>query len=303
MTTKIKFLKPDDDSFSSERDALSVDDAVSTFIFNPHHSLSLQTQRERLPIRQYRDRILYCLENYQTLVLVGETGSGKSTQVPQYLYEFGWHTKGIIGVTEPRRVAAVSLSDRVATERGELVGETVGVAIRFINKFSENTMIKFMTEGILLREMLADPLLSQYSVIMIDEAHERNNLTDTLMGLLKKIAKKRQSLKIIISSATVDAELFKDFFNFNTKKAGKDTSVILSVEGRMYPYEIFYLQEPCPDYIQGTIDTVMKIHQKEPPGDILAFLTGQEEVLRAVNALKDLLNEMGREDMQVLSIK
>lgn len=159
-----------------------------------------------------------------------------------------------------------------------------------------------MTEGILLREMLADPLLSQYSVIMIDEAHERNNLTDTLMGLLKKIAKKRQSLKIIISSATVDAELFRDFFNFNTKKSSKDTSIILSVEGRMYPYEVFYMQEPCPDYVKGTIDTVMKIHQKEPPGDILAFLTGQEEVRNAVNALRDLLNEMGREDMQVLSM-
>lgn len=157
-----------------------------------------------------------------------------------------------------------------------------------------------MTEGILLREMLADPLLSQYSVIMVDEAHERNNLTDTVMGLLKKIAKKRQNLKIIISSATVDAELFRDFFNFSTKKNAKDTSIILSVEGRMFPYETFYLKEPCPNYIQETVNTVMKIHQKEAPGDILAFLTGQEEVHQVVNLLRDILNESGKEDLQIL---
>lgn len=129
----------------------------------------------------------------------------------------------------------------MATERGELSGDTVGVSIRFVSKFDlERTKIKYMTEGILLREMMADPLLTQYGVIIVDEAHERSILTDTALGLLKKIARKRPALKIIISSATVDAELFQEFFNLK-KKGEKDTSVILTVEGRMFPYEVFYL--------------------------------------------------------------
>lgn len=142
-----------------------------------------------------------------------------------------------------------------------------------------------MTEGILLREMLADPLLLNYSVIVIDEAHERNTLTDTVLGLLKKILKKRDNLRIIISSATVDAKLFRDFFNI--RKNNKDSSIILTVEGRMFPVDIFYLSEPTPNYITCVVDTIMKIHKTEPQGDILAFLTGQEEVLEAVNLLKE----------------
>ncbi|XP_055531073.1 probable ATP-dependent RNA helicase DHX35 [Wyeomyia smithii] len=296
-----KFQKPDDDSFSSERDAAPSDDHVTSFVFNAHHSLNLAAQRERLPIRQYRDQILYCLEQYQTLVLVGETGSGKSTQVPQYLYEFGWHTKGLIGVTEPRRISAITLADRVASERGELTGDTVGVSIRFVSKCNpESTKIKYMTEGILLREMLADPLLTQYSVIMVDEAHERSVLTDTVLGLLKKIIRRRNALKVIVSSATVDAELFQEFFNLKKKKEDKDTSVILSVEGRMYPYEVFYLQQPCPDYVKGTVDTVMKIHRNEKPGDILAFLTGQEEVLKALDLLREHKEASGKDDLMIL---
>lgn len=153
-----------------------------------------------------------------------------------------------------------------------------------------------MTEGILLREMLADPLLSQYSVIIIDEAHERNVITDTAMGLLKKILKKRENLKVIISSATVDAELFQTFFNINSKN--KDSATILTVEGRQYPVEIFYLKNPCPDYIQETVDTILKIHKKELSGDILAFLTGQEEVLRAVSLLNEY--QTNKDDMLIL---
>ncbi|XP_055627755.1 probable ATP-dependent RNA helicase DHX35 [Toxorhynchites rutilus septentrionalis] len=296
-----KFLKPDDESFSSERDAAPTDDHVTSFVFNAHHSLNLSAQRERLPIRQYRDKILYCLENYQTLVLVGETGSGKSTQVPQYLYEFGWQVKGLIGITEPRRISAITLADRVATERGELSGDTVGVSIRFVSKFDPSrTKIKYMTEGILLREMMADPLLTQYGVIIVDEAHERSILTDTALGLLKKIARKRPSLKIIISSATVDAELFQEFYNLKKKGEKKDTSVILTVEGRMFPYEVFYLNEPCPDYVKATVETVMKIHRNEQRGDVLAFLTGQEEVLKAFDLLREHNDSSGKDDMMIL---
>lgn len=159
-----------------------------------------------------------------------------------------------------------------------------------------------MTEGILIREMYANPLLSNFSVIMIDEAHERNLTTDIILGLLKKIAKKRDNLKIIISSATMDSDLFYDFFNFRTKANPKDTAVILSVEGRMYDNKIFYLDEPCPDYVKATVDTIMKIHQKEPHGDILAFLTGQEEISSCIRMLRDHmeLTNISDEELKIL---
>lgn len=156
-----------------------------------------------------------------------------------------------------------------------------------------------MTEGILLREMLADPLLQKYGVIMIDEAHERSQLTDTVLGLLKKILKKRDSLKIIISSATIDAEFFQKFF---TMKTNTNSAVILSVEGKMYPVDSFFMQEPCPDYVKETVATVLKIHEKEANrvGDILAFLTGQEEVLDAVQLLKEHTQQWTNNNLQIL---
>jgi ATP-dependent RNA helicase DDX35 len=232
-------------------------------------------------------------------VLVGECGSGKSTQIPQFLFEHGWQIKGAICITQPRRVSAITLANRVSEEMGDVIGGTVGVSVRFLSKISDETKIKYLTEGILLREMLADPLLSEYAVIIIDEAHERSVLTDCVLGLLKKIAKKRSSLKIIVSSATLDAELFKDFFNFRSKSIPKDTSIVLTVEGRMYDNKVFYLDDPCPDYVRATVDTVMKIHKKEGPGDILAFLTGQEEVHRAIDMLREHMELSGIDDEQL----
>lgn len=182
---------------------------------------------------------------------------------------------------------------------GHVIGDEVGVSVRFLNKYNENTKIKFMTEGVLIREMLANPLLSEYSVIMIDEAHERNLITDCVLGLVKKIAKKRDNLKIVISSATMDCELFFHFFNFRSKARPKDTSVILSVEGRMYENQIFFLDEPCPDYVTKTVDTIIKIHQKEPHGDILAFLTGQEEISTAKRMLSDHMESIGLSDEEL----
>lgn len=134
---------------------------------------------------------------------------------------------------------------------------------------------------------------------MIDEAHERSVLTDCCLGLLKKIAKKRSNLKIIISSATMDSELFRDFFNFRTKQTPKDTSTILTVEGRMYDNQVFYADEPCPDYVRATVDTILKIHKKEGPGDILAFLTGQEEVQQAIRTLQDHMEMSGIDEEQL----
>ncbi|XP_062131904.1 probable ATP-dependent RNA helicase DHX35 [Drosophila sulfurigaster albostrigata] len=284
-TFKPKFIKPDTDDAINESAGIE-EPQSSTFVFNAHHNLGLSEQRERLPIRKYRDQILYCLEQHQVVILVGETGSGKSTQVPQYLYEWGWHSKGTIGITEPRRVATVTLANRVAQERGELVGDTVGYAVRFQERISPETRIKYLTEGILLRELLADPLLTQYSVIIVDEAHERNMLTDMLLGLLKKILRKRSQLKLIISSATIDASFFSEFFSW---PGAGEVSVKLSIEGRMHAVQHFYLNEPCADYVRETVATIWKLHHKEPPGDILAFLTGQEEVLEALDLMKEYI--------------
>ncbi|KAL7740269.1 hypothetical protein ACLKA6_014530 [Drosophila palustris] len=288
-TFKPKFIKPDTDDAIAEGGGGDQEPQSSAFVFNANHNLGLVEQREKLPIRKYRDQILYCLENYQVVILVGETGSGKSTQVPQYLYEWGWHAKGMIGITEPRRVSTVTLANRVAQERGELVGDTVGYVVRFQERISSETKIKFLTEGILLRELLADPLLTQYGVIIVDEAHERNMLTDMVLGLLKKILRKRSNLKLIISSATIDASFFSEFFSWpGGGAANNEVSVKLSIEGRMHAVNHFYLNEPCADYVRETVETVWKLHQKEPPGDILAFLTGQEEVLEALDLLRDM---------------
>jgi ATP-dependent RNA helicase DDX35 len=154
-----------------------------------HGSLSIQAQRERLPIRQYRQKLLHCIEKYGVTIVVGQTGSGKTTQLPQYLLESGWASEGnVIACTQPRRVAATSVAIRVAAEVGTLLGDEVGYTIRFEDvSDKERTRICYMTDGMLFRETLIDPLLSRYSVIMIDEAHERSLYTDLLLGVLKKI--------------------------------------------------------------------------------------------------------------------
>ena len=296
---RVGFLKPreDDDAdtgWQEDRPDLDTNSQTS-FIYNPFQNQDLEKQRARLPIAAYRDNLLYLLENHQVVVVVGETGSGKSTQLPQYLLEAGYAEtetgNKMICVTEPRRIAVTSLATRVAEEKRVRLGASVGYSIRFDENFSRQyTKIKFVTEGILIREMMGDPLLSNYSVIMLDEVHERTAQIDIIMGLLKKILKRRRDLKLIISSATVDAEYIRDFFNRGKEKSTKlaaAPATILSVEGRNYNVDIFYLDNPCPDYVKGCVETTIKIHEKEPPGDILVFLTGMEEVDHCVNMLKN----------------
>ncbi|XP_012525860.1 probable ATP-dependent RNA helicase DHX35 [Monomorium pharaonis] len=282
------FSKPEGNMWQEDKPDIDAHSSTQ-FVYNAHHSLALDMQRQRLPIFKNKDHIIYLLEKYQTLVLVGETGCGKSTQVPQYLFEAGWCADGKkIGITEPRRVAATSLANRVADERNCILGTTVGYCIRFDDYTDETTKIKYMTEGILLRELMSDPLLTSYSVIILDEVHERTLLTDIIMGLLKKIIRKRKSLRVIVSSATVDAEELRDFFNVNTTKdSSKDSAVIMSVEGRLYPVDIFFVKEPVANYVNGVVDTALKIHETEESGDILAFLTGLDEVDQAVSLLSE----------------
>nr|XP_045013680.1 probable ATP-dependent RNA helicase DHX35 isoform X1 [Jaculus jaculus] len=300
----VKFWKPGTEGpgvgISEERQSVT-ESSGTTVIYNPYVALSIEQQRQKLPVFKLRNHILYLIENYQTVVIVGETGCGKSTQIPQYLAEAGWTAEGrVVGVTQPRRVAAVTVAGRVAEERGAVLGHEVGYCIRFDDCTDPRaTRIKFLTDGMLVREMMVDPLLTKYSAIMLDEAHERTLYTDIAIGLLKKIQKKRGDLRLIVASATMDAEKFRDFFNQNeTSDPTRDTCVILTVEGRTFPVDIFYLQSPVPDYIKSTVDTVVKIHQTEGDGDILAFLTGQEEVEAVVSMLVEQARALARTGMK-----
>ncbi|XP_044755800.1 probable ATP-dependent RNA helicase DHX35 [Coccinella septempunctata] len=288
---KPRFMKPSESTSYLDKDESTTVEATN-FVYNRFVSQSIETQRKRLPIFENRNHILYLLEKYQTLILVGETGCGKSTQIPQYMVEAEW--PGQIGICEPRRVAAISLANRVADETGSLVqSDMVGYAVRFDACYNK-PKIKYMTEGILVRELMTDPLLKSYSAIMLDEVHERTLYTDILMGLFKKILKKRNDLRLIVASATLDAKYLKDFFNFGNPNQ-KETSTILSVQGRQYPVDIYYLAEPVPCYIQSSVDTAIKINASKESGDILIFLTGVEEVDRASKLLSEHANNIEEE--------
>lgn len=205
---------------------------------------------------------------------MGETGSGKTTKIPQYLYEAGYTFTGKIALTLPKRISVLNISHRLAFNMNSVLGQEVGYSISFEANYSQNTLIKVMTDGMLVREMLLDPLLSAYSVIMVDDCHERSMYTDLLLGLLKKVWKKRPELKVIVSSATLDAEKFKEFFQNGGYKAE-----IIQIQGRMYPVELCYLKQPCKNYVQKAAETMCLIHKTQPiNGDILVFLTGVEEI-------------------------
>lgn len=219
-----------------------------------------------------------------------ETGCGKSTQLPLYLHEAGWTNEAYSVVcTQPRRIAATNVAARVAHELGCDLGQEVGYGVRFDFKCSPQTRIKYYTDGILLRETMSDPLLSRYSVVIIDEAHVRSLSTDILLGLLKKIQRKRKDLRVVVTSATLDAAPLKDFFEANeSTDRSADTACIISLQGRQFPVEVLYSKRPVRDYIRSSVDAVLGIHGKGEWGDILVFLPGGEEIDRAIEML---LNE------------
>ncbi|EAU88277.2 pre-mRNA splicing factor [Coprinopsis cinerea okayama7 len=252
----------------------------------PELSSSPYDQRTRLPIYKHRDKLLYSVEKYGVTIIVGQTGCGKTTQLPQFLYEAQWASDGrVIACTQPRRVAATSVATRVAQEVGTTLGHEVGYTIRFEDvSDKERTRILYLTDGMLFRELLVDPLLSRYSVIMVDEVHERSVYTDLLLGMLKKIRRKRPELRLIVSSATMDAAYFLNYF---TNDTSSDEATVISLEGRMYPVQVAYIDEPVPDYVRAAAQLAWDINVQRRPGDILIFLTGREDIDRCLDELSE----------------
>ena len=241
-------------------------------------------KRKELPAWAARHQVIELVRKYQVIILQGETGSGKTTQVPQFLLEAGLAGKKNIACTQPRRVAAMSVAKRVSEEMDVALGTTVGYTIRFEDKSSQQTRLKYLTDGMLLRESMMDPMLSKYSIIVLDEAHERTLSTDILFGLLKEILPKRPDLKVVVMSATLNAERFQQYF---------EGSPLIDVPGRMFDVEIFYTDQPEKDYYQAVIRTVLQIHTKEAPGDILVFLTGEEEIENACAEIREEVKKLG----------
>lgn len=229
---------------------------------------SILEGRQKLPVYLFKDKLVKAVVDSQVVIVEGETGSGKTTQIPQFLVDADLATPGqtAVACTQPRRVAATSIAARVAEEMDVELGQEVGYTIRFEDLSDPyKTVLKFVTDGMLLREAMSDPLLKRYSVIVLDEAHERTLATDVLMGLLMEVMPERTKdskhgeLKVVVMSATLDAKKFQEYFH---------QAPLLKVPGRTFPVEVFYTAKPEPDYVEAAIRTTVHIHECEGPGDM-----------------------------------
>ncbi|QIM62654.1 ATP-dependent RNA helicase HrpA [Pasteurellaceae bacterium Orientalotternb1] len=240
---------------------------------------SLAIDYPDLPVSARRDEILKLIAENQVVVIAGETGSGKTTQLPKMCLELGRGVKGLIGHTQPRRIAARSVATRIAEELKSELGSTIGYKVRFNDQVSDNTLVKLMTDGILLAEIQSDRYLNQYDTLIIDEAHERSLNNDFILGYLKQILPKRPDLKVIITSATIDVERFSKHFN---------NAPIIEVSGRTFPVEVRYrpiIEEEDQDQLQGILNAVDEL-QAEGRGDILIFMNGEREIRDTADALE-----------------
>jgi pre-mRNA-splicing factor ATP-dependent RNA helicase DHX38/PRP16 len=258
---------------------LKKSEGASTF----SQSKTLREQREYLPAFAVREDLLRVIRDNQVVIVVGETGSGKTTQLTQFLYEDGYGNFGLIGCTQPRRVAAMSVAKRVAEEMEVKLGSTVGYAIRFEDCTSKETVIKYMTDGVLLRESLNEQDLDRYSCVIMDEAHERALNTDVLMGLFKKILQRRRDLKLIVTSATMNSKRFSDFYG------GAPEFII---PGRTFPVDVMFHRSPVEDYVDQAVQQVLAIHVSNGAGDILVFMTGQEDIEVTCELVRERLNAL-----------
>ncbi|MEX4505436.1 ATP-dependent RNA helicase HrpA [Haemophilus influenzae] len=234
---------------------------------------------ESLPVSQRKVEIQKLISEHQVIVVAGETGSGKTTQLPKMCLELGFGNLGMIGHTQPRRIAARSVAARIAEELETELGGLVGYKVRFNDQISDNTQIKLMTDGILLAEIQNDRFLNQYSCLIIDEAHERSLNNDFILGYLKQLLPRRRDLKLIITSATIDVERFSKHFN---------NAPIIEVSGRTYPVEVRYrpvVEEDDQDQLQGILNAVDEL-QAEGRGDILIFMNGEREIRDTAEALQ-----------------
>ncbi|XP_047666368.1 pre-mRNA-splicing factor ATP-dependent RNA helicase PRP16 isoform X1 [Tachysurus fulvidraco] len=244
---------------------------------------TLLEQRQYLPIFAVRQQLLNIIRDNSIVIVVGETGSGKTTQLTQYLHEDGYTSYGMVGCTQPRRVAAMSVAKRVSEEMNSNLGEEVGYAIRFEDCTSEKTIIKYMTDGILLRESLRESDLDHYSAVIMDEAHERSLNTDVLFGLLREVVSRRSDLKLIVTSATMDSDKFAAFFG---------NVPIFNIPGRTFPVDILFSKTPQEDYVEAAVKQALQIHLSGMVGDILIFMPGQEDIEVTSDQIVERLEEL-----------
>src|SRR5262245_8645742 len=250
-----------------------------------------------LPVSQRKDDLLAAIRDHQVDIVAGETGSGKTTQLPKICLELGRGVLGMIGHTQPRRLAARAVADRIAEELGTKLGDVVGYQVRFSSQTTEHTLVKVMTDGILLAELSKDRYLEKYDTLIIDEAHERSLNIDFILGYLRQLLPRRPDLKVIITSATIDPDRFARHFASSMDGEGPQPAPVLEVSGRTYPVQVRYRlldpQEPVTkardredrDQVQAISDAVSEV-TAEGPGDILVFLSGEREIRDTADALR-----------------
>nr|CCC90132.1 putative ATP-dependent RNA helicase [Trypanosoma congolense IL3000] len=258
-------------------DALEAPTKLNPFTKKPYTSqyYKILSQRTTLPVYQKAKELVHHVRSNQVVLFVGEAGSGKTTQVPHFIA--GMELPGIVACTQPRRIAAMSIAARVASEMDVKLGEEVGYHVRFRSMMSDKTKLLYMTDGMLLREAFSDRDLSRFAAVVVDEAHERTVDTDVLLGVLRLLMQRRPDFRVVVMSATLDTQRFQTFF---------PQAPLIQVKGRMFDVQVVYANQPVTDYVEACVERVFEIHVKEPPGDILCFLTGEAEIEKAITRAK-----------------